>query len=87
MFGRITYWNQAKGFGFISVPTSEQFFFHYSNFTGTPKLADRVTFDLGDPIEIGKRTQAINVRLTVDNVATDIRAGIGVLASSLKGGE
>jgi len=44
-----------------------------------------VAFDLGDPIEVGKRTQAINVRLT--NVATDIRAGIGVLAFGLKGGE
>jgi cold shock CspA family protein len=84
MFGRITFWNQAKGFGFISVPTSEQFFFHYSNFEGIPKLADRVTFDLGDPVEVGKRTQAVNVRI---NVARDISAGIGVLASGLKGGE
>jgi hypothetical protein len=69
MIGRITYWNNPKGFGFITVANPEgtatfqtQYFFHHTNFEGTPVLGAIVVFSLGDPVAIGKKIQAIAVR-------------------------
>jgi cold shock CspA family protein len=69
MIGRITYWNNPKGFGFITVANTEgtatfqtQYFFHHSNFDGTPLLGAIVVFNLGDPVATGKKIQAVGVR-------------------------
>jgi cold shock CspA family protein len=63
MIGRLTYWNNTKGFGFIQTADgSAKYFFHYSNFQGTPVLGAIVVFNLGDPIALGKKIQAVGVR-------------------------
>jgi cold shock CspA family protein len=67
MVGRITYWNIPRGYGFISViqpdGTLQQHFFHVSNFKEPPVvLGGIVVFNLGDPIALGKKPQAIGVR-------------------------
>ena len=71
MIGRITYWNNPKGFGFITVASTDsngafqqQYFFHHSNFRSseTPLLGGIVVFNLGEPVAIGKKIQAIGIR-------------------------
>lgn len=69
MIGRITFWNNSKGYGFITVTETErdatfqtQYFFHHSNFEGTPVLNAIVVFHLGEPVVVGKKVQAIGVR-------------------------
>ncbi len=71
MIGRITYWNNPKGFGFITVANTDgngtfqqQYFFHHSNFRSgeTPVLGGIVVFNLGEPVAIGKKIQAVDVR-------------------------
>jgi cold shock CspA family protein len=69
--GRINYFNNMKGYGFITVNTTEgdatvqqQFFFHVSNFAKheTPTLGGIVCFNLGTPIAEGKKIQAVGIR-------------------------
>lgn len=72
MIGRITHWNNQKGYGFITVQNrdgrgmfQEQYFFHHSNFANsieTPMLGGIVVFNLGEPIAEGKKIQAIGIR-------------------------
>jgi cold shock CspA family protein len=71
MIGRITYWNNPKGFGFITVANTDgratfqtQYFFHHSNFRSgeTPVLGGIVVFNLGEPVALGKRIQAVGIR-------------------------
>jgi cold shock CspA family protein len=73
MIGKVTYWNQPKGFGFIAVTTQhsalealsqEQFFFHHSQFTKgeVPVLGAYVVFTLGEPYAAGRKVQAVGVR-------------------------
>jgi cold shock CspA family protein len=94
MIGRITYWNNSKGFGFITVANTEgnatfqtQYFFHHSNFKGTPVLGAIVVFNLGDPVAIGKKIQAVGVRYAIaaeieqTNYARSLMAGFNALAS------
>ncbi|SRR6266478_5911492 len=94
MIGRITYWNNPKGFGFITVANIDgsatfqtQYFFHSSNFKGTPVLGAIVVFNLGDPVAIGKKIQAVGVRFATRteieqaNYARSFGAGVNALAS------
>jgi cold shock CspA family protein len=71
MIGRITYWNNPKGFGFVTVANTDgngtfqtQYFFHHSNFKDgeTAVLGGIVVFNLGEPVAIGKKIQAVGVR-------------------------
>jgi cold shock CspA family protein len=47
-FGRIKFWNEDAGFGFIRCDDGSDLFVHVSN-TGflSPKVGDRVSYDLG----------------------------------------
>ena len=47
-FGRIKFWKESSGFGFIRCDDGSDLFCHVSN-TGflVPKVGDRVSFDLG----------------------------------------
>jgi cold shock CspA family protein len=47
-FGRIKFWNEDAGFGFIRCDDGSDLFVHVSN-TGflSPKVGDRVAFDHG----------------------------------------
>jgi len=87
MLGRITYWNNPRAFGFITVNTTEstggtfqqQYFFHHTNFVNYkngehPTVGGVVVFNLGEPLAQGKKLQAINVRYaTADEIAENER--------------
>jgi cold shock CspA family protein len=64
MEGTITYFNNARGFGFVTTPDGQQYFFHVSNFVkgeAPPVLEGRVRFDIGPAISVGKKAQALLV--------------------------
>ena len=86
MIGRITFWNDQRSFGFITVSSSEQYFFHIANFNGQPsdsrpRLSQMVAFRLGEPISEGKKTQAVHVQPATQ---TQIDAGASALAGGTK---
>jgi hypothetical protein len=96
MIGRITYWNNPKGFGFITVANTDgsgtfqtQYFFHHSNCDGTPVLGAIVVFNLGDPVAIGKKIQAVGVRFATSaeieqtNYIRSFGAGIDALKAGV----
>jgi len=71
MIGRITHYNSVRLYGFVTVTTQvgagrtqQQYFFHKSNFVDddTPVLGGIVVFNLGEPVAIGKKIQAVGVR-------------------------
>jgi len=80
MFGKVTFWNQPKGFGFITVterhsplesPSQQQFCFHHSQFTKgeVPVVGAFVVFSLGEAFTANKKIQAVGVRFAA---ATEI---------------
>ncbi len=89
MIGRINFYNQAKGYGFIAMtvppkspteaPSQEEFFFHYSSFKNgeIPAIGAYVVFGLAPGIAEGKKIQAIGVRF-----ATSREVGLAALANS-----
>ena len=100
MLGRITYWNNSRAFGFVTVSVKEsggtfqeQYFFHHSNFVNfkkgeVPMLGGIVTFNLGDPLAEGKKIQAVGVKYATaeEIVEHERRLSPGVIAL-LKGGQ
>lgn len=68
MKGTIKMFVAARKFGFILVDGSSdgdgtEVFFHASNFHGTPVLGERVEFELGPPVRLGRPPMAVNIRL------------------------
>ena len=64
--GIITLYNRAKAWGFITENSAgESRFFHYSNCVPgfSPQLGDAVAFEIAPPISLGKKDQAVNVRV------------------------
>ncbi len=46
--GRVKFWNQDKGFGFVRSDDGDDIFAHVSNFGFlVPKVGNRVTFERG----------------------------------------
>jgi cold shock CspA family protein len=95
MFGKITFWNQPKGYGFVTVSTltenaavtQQQYFFHHSNFTKhqVPVVGAFCVFELGAAFAIGKKLQAVGVRFaTAEEIAK--QNGIPSGANTLAGG-
>ena len=83
MIGRITFWNQPRGFGFITVterkspmeaPSQEQIFFHASNFKDTenPVLGAYVIFALAPGIAEGKKPQAVGIRFATSHEVGEV---------------
>jgi|SRR5712664_619264 len=98
MIGCITYWNNPKGFGFVTVASTDgngtfhqQYFFHHSNFKSdeTPVLGGVVVFNLGEPVAIGKKIQAVGVRYATRaeieqaNYIRSFGAGVGALKAGV----
>jgi cold shock CspA family protein len=84
MYGTITYFNNARGFGFITTTEGNQFFFHINNLAkgeAPPVLEGRVRFDVGPAIAVGKKPQAINVQYC-RNKPTDVKQEGGINALS-----
>jgi hypothetical protein len=95
MFGKITYWNQPKGYGFATVSTvtengavaQQQYFFHHSHFTKNqvPVLGAFCVFEIGAPFAIGRKIQAVGVRFaTAEEIAKHLEIAQG--ADALKAG-
>ena len=63
MKGTITFFHSQRGFGFVTAPTGDSYFFHISHFEkGTqPVLEGQVEFHIAPPIAVGKRPQAVLV--------------------------
>lgn len=62
--GKITLYNAAKGWGFITRTDGMQFFWHEQNKAKgfLPALGARVRFEVGPPLALGKKDQAIHIR-------------------------
>ena len=67
-----TYFVNRK-YGFLLDENGEYFFFHLSNYHGTPMLGERVEFELTEPNTLGKKKQAMNV--TPVNVQESVAGG------------
>jgi cold shock CspA family protein len=69
MQGMIVLYHPARRFGFIQrqKPTDEtgDIFFHQSEFKGEgePPLGAIVEFDLAQPLRLGQKPRAVNLRL------------------------
>jgi cold shock CspA family protein len=63
--GIVTLYNHLKIWGFITEDhTGESWFFHASNSPGySPTLGDHVEFKTAAPISLGKKHQAVDLRL------------------------
>jgi cold shock CspA family protein len=67
--GTIEFFNNAKGYGFISVDAGGSVFFHCTNLLDktmkpdTHLVGQRVRFELAPAIAKGKPPQAVNVAL------------------------
>jgi len=97
MVGRITHWNAEKGYGFVTVSKHdgpgkfvEQYFFHRTNFLDeTPVLGGIVIFQLGEPVRVGKKIQAVAVRYAnreevLQGQRDKYVAGVSTLAGGLR---
>lgn len=62
--GMVVLFHPTKHWGFIRENDGTEWFFHQSNAIRyyVPKLEDIVQFEIGPPLTIGKKDQAINVR-------------------------
>jgi cold shock CspA family protein len=66
MLAQVNSYLPNRGFGFLKADDGLEYFFHYSNFTGAPRLGARVSFDLADPVRFGQRKQAVNIQIIED---------------------
>jgi cold shock CspA family protein len=87
MVATITFFNDKKGYGFVTTGTGEQIFFHRTNLADKAMRADtqlvgrKVEFDFAPAIAQQKKPQAVNVRTLPD---ANVREG-GIAA--LGGGQ
>jgi cold shock CspA family protein len=61
--GTVVMFHPTRHWGFIRENDGTQWFFHQSNAIRyyIPKLSDMVQFEIGPPITLGKKDQAINI--------------------------
>ena len=64
MLGTLTYWNNIRGFGFVSSQDGVQVFLHISNFEKgrTPVLGSYIYFEIGPPTKGGTKPQCVSAR-------------------------
>jgi cold shock CspA family protein len=81
MKGTIVLWHQARAYGFVKPDGSDEtIFVHISNFCPgeVPRLDARIEFEIGDPISIGKKPQAINATI----LSIPMSVGLAALQSA-----
>lgn len=60
--GVVSAYFPSRKFGFILLDDGSSRFFHLSNCPhGIPSLGQRVEFELGDPVKLGRDKQAVNL--------------------------
>jgi cold shock CspA family protein len=64
MIGVCNFWNNPRGFGFLTAPDGEQYFLHITNFTRgkSPVSGAYIYFELGEPVKQGMKLQAVAAR-------------------------
>lgn len=88
MIGKIVYWNQPKGFGFVQE-SGIQYFFHHSNFSKSdvPVVGAYAYFNLGQSIRPDKPMQAVGVRFaTAEEILNVKNLNVQTGADALKAG-
>jgi cold shock CspA family protein len=66
----------SRKFGFVLLDDGSSRFFHLSNCpSGVPGLGERVEFELGPPVKLGRDMQAINITPVSITSGTDVLAG------------
>jgi len=59
MTGKVKFWNDAKGWGFITADDGSEYFAHYTNTLDKVQKDDEVEFD----VEVGERgPKAVSVK-------------------------
>jgi cold shock CspA family protein len=73
----------SRKFGFLLLDDGSSRFFHLSNCPhGVPILGQRVGFELGPPVKLGRDMQAINITPVFVTSGTDVLAGNPTTAST-----
>jgi cold shock CspA family protein len=87
--GRIVFYHPRKQFGFVRATDANDYFFHQIDFEpgeftklGEVKLGQMIVFKLGQPISLGKRVQATNIRLA-GPAEIEIASGVAALAGGI----
>jgi cold shock CspA family protein len=68
MVGTLTFWNNQRGFGFITIPNGDSVFLHITNFkpqdgtSRSPVLGAFLSFEIGPGVRSDKKHQALNAR-------------------------
>jgi cold shock CspA family protein len=82
MIGVVALWNDPRGYGFVrpegATDDTQNLFVHISNCqTGNvPKVGATVEFDIGAPLKLGQRPQAIRVKLIPQKVTNSDSSGV-----------
>lgn len=67
--GEVTWFNEQKGFGFITSDEGLELFVHYTEISRdgfqTLKPGERVSFEVSDP---DRAPKAVNVRISGENI-------------------
>jgi hypothetical protein len=97
MIGRVVFWNPVRMYGFVAVDKFDgrgkfldQYFFHLANFKPaegtrfgkTAQLGEYLSFDLGVALAVGKKVQAINIRLATP-AEIELATGVSALAGGV----
>jgi cold shock CspA family protein len=89
MVGVCNFWNNPRGFGFVTAPDGEQYFLHITNFSRgkSPVPGAYIYFELGEPVKSGMKLQAVAARyaepLEVAGITKTI-AGMNALAGEVR---
>jgi cold shock CspA family protein len=86
MIAQVTTFIEGRGFGFLTDPSGEQYFFHISNFLREgaegkkrkPMLGEMVSFELADPVRLGAKVQAVKIRPSI------VQVEVGAMSDGVK---
>lgn len=70
--GKITNYNEDRGFGFILTPNNEEEFFHFSECDFLPKVGLKVTYEPGK--DRSGRSKAYNIQCVQGEESKDENA-------------
>jgi len=67
--GIVVAFHHVKHWGFIRESDGTEWFYHLSNTIPhfVPKLGEAVQFEIGPPLALGKKDQAVNIRPVVQS--------------------
>ncbi len=89
MIGTCTFWNNQRGYGFVTAQDGTQYFLHISNFERgkTPVLGAYISFELGQPLRQKMQLQAVNAHFATAEEARRANAttaGVNALSQGVR---